>query len=73
MNIEILNSLEKVPVPQHIADWLDKNRRSLFGLNYDMVPSEIYDWVYATEDNLKKIHLAVVVGYVVEENSKLNN
>lgn len=67
MNIKILDSLEKVPVPQHVADWLDRNRCSLFGLNYDSVPSEIYDWVYATEDNLKKIHLAVVAGYIVDE------
>ena len=60
--------LDKVPVPQHVADWLDKVNHKLFGLNYDSVPSEIYDWVYATEDNLKKIHLAAVAGYVVEEN-----
>lgn len=66
MNTETLNSLEKIPVPQHVADWLDKLSHGLFGLNYDMVPSEIYDWVYATEENLKKIHLAVVVGYTIE-------
>ena len=66
MNTETLNSLEKIPVPQHVADWLDKHSHGLFGLNYDMVPSKIYDWVYATEDNLKKIHLAVVVGYTIE-------
>ena len=58
--------LEKIPVPQHVADWLDKLSNGLFGLNYDMVPSEIYDWIYETDDNLKKLHLAVVVGYVVD-------
>ena len=66
MNNETLDSLEKIPVPQHVADWLDTPSHGLFGLNYDMVPSEIYDWVYATNDNLKKIHLAVVVGYTIE-------
>lgn len=60
--------MKKVPVPQHVADWLDKLHHGLFGLNYDSVPSEIYDWVYETDDNLKKIHLAVVAGYVVEDN-----
>lgn len=67
MNTETPDSLEKILVPQHVADWLDKLSHGLFGLNYDMVPSEIYDWVYATEDNLKKIHLAVVVGYIVDK------
>lgn len=66
MDIETLNSLEKIPVPRHVADWLDKLTTGLFGLNYDMVPSEIYDWVFETDANLKKIHLAVAIGYAVE-------
>ena len=67
MNTKTLNSLDKIPVPQHVADWLDKLSHGLFGLNYDIVPSEIYDWVYANNDNLKKLHLAVVAGYIVDE------
>lgn len=66
MDIEILNSLEKIPVPRHVANWLDTLSTGLFGLNYDMVSSEIYDWVFETDANLKKIHLAVVIGYTVE-------
>ena len=43
MNTETPDSLEKILVQQHVADWLDKLSHELFGLNYDMVPSEIYD------------------------------
>ena len=61
---------EKVTVPQFVADWIEKNRGSLFGLNYDSVPSEIYDWVYEEEGNLKKIHLACAIGYTVEKEKR---
>lgn len=54
-------------IPQFIADWVDKLKSGLFGLNYDSVSSEIYDWVYAEEENIKKLHLAVVVGYEFKE------
>ena len=53
-------------IPQFIADWVDKLKSGLFGLNYDSVSSEIYDWVYAEEENIKKLHLAVVVGYKIK-------
>jgi hypothetical protein len=61
---------EKVTIPQFVADWLSNLKSGLFGLNYDSVPSEIYDWVYATEDNLRKLHLAFVYGYEVEEEKR---
>lgn len=65
-----LNELQKVQIPQFVADWIEKNRGSLFGLNYDSVPSEIYDWVYEEEGNLKKIHLACAIGYTVEKEKR---
>ena len=46
---------------------MDNLKSGLFGLNYDSVSSEIYDWVYAEEENIKKLHLAVVVGYEIKE------
>ena len=62
---------EKVTVPQFVADWIEKNRGSLFGLNYDSVSSEIYDWVYEEEEgNLKKLHLACAIGYTVEKEKR---
>ena len=61
---------EKVKIPQFVADWLSNLKSGLFGLNYDSVSSEIYDWVYATEDNLRKLHLAFVYGYEVEKEPK---
>lgn len=63
---------EKVTIPQFVADWIEKNRGSLFGLNYDSVSSEIYDWVYEEEEegNLKKLHLACAIGYTVEKEPK---
>ena len=61
---------EKVTIPQFVADWLSNLKSGLFGLNYDSVPSEIYDWVYATEDNLRKLHLAFVYGYEVEKEKR---
>ena len=48
-------------------DEMDKLKSGLFGRNYDSVSSEIYDWVYAEEENIKKLHLAVVVGYKIKE------
>lgn len=59
--------VEVPQIPQFIADWVDKLKSGLFGLNYDSVSSEIYDWVYAEEENIKKLHLAVVVGYEIKE------
>lgn len=64
--IEQLNEPQKPVVPQFVADWIEKNKGSLFGLNYDSVSSEIYDWVYEEEGNLKKLHLACAIGYTVE-------
>ena len=61
---------EKVKIPQFVADWLSNLKSGLFGLNYDSVPSEIYDWVYAAENNLKKLHLAIVFGYEVEKEKR---
>lgn len=68
--VEELDEPQKVTVPQFVADWIEKNRGSLFGLNYDSVPSEIYDWVYEEEGNLKKIHLACAIGYTVEKEKR---
>ena len=61
---------EKVKIPQFVADWLSNFKSGLFGLNYDSVSSKIYDWVYATEDNLGKLHLAFVYGYEVEKEKR---
>ena len=61
---------EKVTIPKFVADWIEKNRGSLFGLNYDSVSSEIYDWVYEEEGNLKKLHLACAIGYTVEKEKR---
>lgn len=67
---KIRQELNKPVVTQFVADWLSKLKSGLFGLNYDSVPSEIYDWVYATEDNLRKLHLAFVYGYEVEKEKR---
>lgn len=64
--IKQLDEPKPVKVPQFVADWLSNLKSGLFGLNYDSVSSEIYDWVYDTEDNLGKLHLAFVYGYEVE-------
>lgn len=71
--IEAIKQLDKpqpVKVPQFVADWLSNLKSGLFGLNYDSVSSEIYDWVYDTEDNLGKLHLAFVYGYEVEKEKR---
>lgn len=68
--IEQLDEPQKVQVPQFVADWIEKNKGSLFGLNYDSVSSEIYDWVYEEEGNLKKLHLACAIGYTVEKEKR---
>nr|DAW47141.1 MAG TPA: Protein of unknown function (DUF1642) [Caudoviricetes sp.] len=65
-----INGPQKVTVPQFVADWIEKNKGSLFGLNYDSVSSEIYDWVYEEEGNLKKLHLACAIGYTVEKEKR---
>ena len=62
-----LKEVEIPQIPQFIADWVDNLKSGLFGLNYDSVSSEIYDWVYADEGNIKKLHLAIVVGYEIKE------
>lgn len=65
-----LDEPQKVKVPQFVADWLSNLKSGLFGLNYDSVSSEIYDWVYHTEDNIRKLHLAFVYGYEVEKEKR---
>ena len=65
-----LDEPQKVTVPQFVADWIEKNKDSLFGLNYDSVSSEIYDWVYEEEGNLKKLHLACAIGYTIEKEKR---
>lgn len=65
-----LDEQKPVKVPQFVADWLSNLKSGLFGLNYDSVSSEIYDWVYATEDNLRKLHLAFVYDYEVEKDKR---
>lgn len=70
---KVRQELNKPVVPQFVADWIEKNRGSLFGLNYDSVSSEIYDWVYEEEEeegNLKKLHLACAIGYTVEKEKR---
>ena len=62
-----LKEVEIPEIPQFIANWVDNLKSGLFGLNYDSVSSEIYDWVYADEEKIKKLHLAVVVGYKIKE------
>lgn len=65
-----LDEPQKVEIPQLIADWIEKVGGSLFGLNYDSVPSEIYDWVYEEKGNLKKLYLACAIGYTVEKEKR---
>ena len=67
---KIRQELNKPVVPQFVADWLGKVKNKLFGLNYDSVPSEIYDWVYEEEGNLKNLHIACVIGYTVEKEKR---
>lgn len=67
---KIRQELNKPVVPQFVADWLGKVKNKLFGLNYNGVPSEIYDWVYEEEGNLKKLHIACVIGYTVEKEKR---
>lgn len=72
-DLKQLDEPQKVQVPQFVADWIEKNRGSLFGLNYDSISSEIYDWVYEEEEeegNLKKLHLACAIGYTVEKEKR---
>lgn len=64
-----LDEPEKVTIPQMVADWIERVGGELFGLNYDGVPSEIYDWVYE-EENCKKLHLACAIGYEVEKEKR---
>lgn len=70
LELQGLEKSQKPVVPQFVADWLSNLKSGLFGLNYDSVSSEIYDWVYDTEDNLGKLHLAFVYGYEVEKEKR---
>lgn len=65
-----LDEPQKVTIPQFVADWIEKVGGNLFGLNYDMVPNEIYDWVNEEKGNFKKLHLACAIGYTVEEEKR---
>ena len=65
-----LDEPKPVKIPQFVADWMSNLKSGLFGLNYDSVSSEVYDWVYAAEDNLRKLHLAFVYGYEVEKEKR---
>ena len=67
--VKQLNAPEKVKIPQFVAEWLERVGGKLFGLNYDMVPSEIYEWVYEGE-NCKKLHLACAIGYEVQKEKR---
>ena len=66
---KIRQELNKPVIPQFVADWIERVGGELFGLNYDMVPSEIYEWVYE-EENCKKLHLACAIGYEVEKEKR---
>lgn len=68
--IKLLEEPQKVAIPQFVADWIEKVGDKLFGLNYDSVPSEIYDWVYGEEEDLNKLHLACAIGYTVEKEKR---
>ena len=57
-------------VPHFVAEWIEKVGGNLFGLNYDMVPEEIYDWVNEEKGNFKKLHLACAIGYEVEKEKR---
>ena len=67
---KIRQELNTPVVTQCVAVWIEKNKGSLFGLNYDSVSTEIYDWVYEEEGNLKKLHLACAIGYTVEKEKR---
>lgn len=72
-DLKQLDEPQKVTIPQFVADWIEKVGGKLFGLNYDSVPIEIYDWVYGEdgeEGNLKKIHLACAIGYEIEKEKR---
>ena len=69
-DLKRLDEPQKPVVSQMVADWIDKVGNKLFGLNYDSVPSEIYDWVYGEEGNLKKLHLACAIGYEIEKEKR---
>lgn len=61
---------QKPVVPHFVAEWIEKVGGNLFGLNYDMVPEEIYDWVNEEKGNFKKLHLACAIGYEVEKEKR---
>lgn len=69
-DLKQLDEPQKPVVPQFVADWLEKAKNKLFGLNYDSVSSEIYEWAYEEEANIKKLHLACAIGYTVEKEKR---
>ncbi|AGF87452.1 DUF1642 domain-containing protein [Streptococcus suis] len=60
---------QKVVVPKFVAEWIDTlDEHGLFGLNYDVVDESVQNWVYENYDcNAKKLHLAYLYGYEVEQ------
>ena len=67
--IEQIDEPKKVAVPKYVAEWVDTlDEHGLFGLNYDVVDESVWNWVYENYDyNVKKLHLAYLYGYEVEE------
>lgn len=65
---ELLDQLKPV-VPKFVAEWIDTlDEHGLFGLDYDIVDESVHDWVYENHDyNAKKLHLAYLYGYTVEQ------
>ncbi len=69
---ELINQIhdpQKVVVPKFVAEWIDTlDEHGLFGLNYDVVVQSVWDWVYENYDcNAKKLHLAYLYGYEIEQ------
>lgn len=70
--IELINQIhepQEVVVPKFVAEWIDTlDEHGLFGLNYDVVVQSVWDWVYENYDcNAKKLHLAYLYGYEIEQ------
>ena len=67
--ISQIDEPKKVAVTKYVAEWIDTlDEHGLFGLNYDVVDESVWNWVYENYDyNVKKLHLAYLYGYEVEE------
>ena len=67
--ISQIDEQQKVVIPKFVAEWLDTlDGHGLFGLNYDVVDESVQNWVYENYDcNAKKLHLAYLYGYTVEQ------